>query len=198
MDTTGIEHYLDVLMGGKTFDELPMPFSAVVVNLGTGQELALREGKVSKAIQASISIPGLFAPVQIGDQFYVDGGLKNQVPANVAADLRRDVIIAVSLEKDYDDPDYRRITNNLRMSITAMIEGYTEFHTAMADVLIVPDVGLDSAMDYQREPTSSRKDMQRELSTWIKSRRSFWRKTRILSLPPQAARLFQCRIQRTG
>ncbi|HHT91666.1 MAG: patatin-like phospholipase family protein [Bacillota bacterium] len=150
VDTTGIEHYLDVLMGGKTFDELPMPFSAVVVNLGTGQELALREGKVSKAIQASISIPGLFAPVQIGDQFYVDGGLKNQVPANVAADLGADVIIAVSLEKDYDDPDYRRITNNLRMSITAMIEGYTEFHTAMADVLIVPDVGLDSAMDYQK------------------------------------------------
>ena len=40
--------------------------------------------------------------------------------------IRRDVIIATFLEKDYDDPDYRRITNNLRMSITAMIEGYTE------------------------------------------------------------------------
>jgi len=150
VDTTGIEHFLDVLMEGRTFEELPMPFSAVVVNLGTGEELALSEGKVSKAIQASISIPGLFAPVQIGDQFYVDGGLKNQVPANVAADLGADVIIAVSLEKDYDDPNYRRITNNLRMSITAMIEGYTAFNTAMADVLIVPDVGLDSAMDYQR------------------------------------------------
>ncbi|NLL43382.1 MAG: patatin-like phospholipase family protein [Firmicutes bacterium] len=150
VDTTGIEHYLDILFEGKTFAEMPIPFRAVVVNLGTGKELALSEGKVSKGIQASISIPGMFAPVQIDDQFYVDGGLKNQVPANVAADLGADVIIAVSLEKDYDDPDYRRITDNLRMSITAMIEGYTEINTAMADVLIVPDVGLDSAFDYQR------------------------------------------------
>jgi len=152
VDTTGIEHYLDILLQGKTFEEMPIPFRAVVVNLATGKELALAEGKVSKGIQASMSIPGMFVPVQIGDQFYVDGGLKNQVPANVAADLGADVIIAVSLEKDYHDPNYRRITDNLRMSLTAMIEGYTEINTAMADVLIVPDVGLDSAMDYQRGP----------------------------------------------
>lgn len=150
VDTTGIEHFLDILFEGRTFDELPMPFSAVIVNLGTGKELALSEGKVSKGIQASISIPGIFVPVQIGDQYYVDGGLKNQVPANVAEDLGADVIIAVSLEKDYHDPDYRRITNNLRMSLSAMMEGYTEINTAMADVLIVPEVGLDSSMDYQR------------------------------------------------
>lgn len=150
VDTTGIEHYLDILLDGKTFDEMTIPFQAVVVNLGTGKELALSEGKVSKGIQASMSIPGMFVPVQIGDQYYVDGGLKNQVPANVAADLGADVIIAVSLEKDHQDPDYRRIMDNLRMSLTAMIEGYNVFNTAMADVLIVPDVGLDSSMDYQR------------------------------------------------
>lgn len=150
VDTTGIEHYLDILLDGKTFEEMPIPFRAVVVNLGTGKELALSEGKVSKGIQASMSIPGMFVPVQIGDQYYVDGGLKNLVPANVAADLGADVIIAVSLEKDHQDPDFRRIMDNLRMSLTAMIEGYNVFNTAMADVLIVPDVGLDSSMDYQR------------------------------------------------
>lgn len=152
VDSTGIQHFLDVLLEGKTYDEMPMPFSSVVVNLGTGKELALSEGKVSKGIQASMSIPGIFPPVQIGDQYYVDGGLRNQVPANVAANLGADVIIAVSLEKDYHDPDYRRIMNNLRMSLTAMMEGYTEINTAMADVLIVPNVGTDSSMDYQRAP----------------------------------------------
>lgn len=152
VDTTGIEHYLNILLGGRSFAEMEIPFRAVVVNLGTGKELALGEGQVSKAIQASMSIPGMFVPVEIGDQYYVDGGLKNQVPANVAADLGADVIIAVSLEQDYADPDYRRITDNLRMSLTAMIEGYNVWNTAMADVLIVPDVGLDSAMDYQRGP----------------------------------------------
>lgn len=152
VDTTGIEHYLDILLHERTYDELPTPFHSVIVNLGTGHELALNEGKVSKGIQASMSIPGIFPPVQIGDHYYVDGGLKNQVPANVAADLGADVIIAVSLERDFENPNYGRILNNIRMSLTAMVEGYTDMNTAMADVLIVPEVGLDSSMDYQRAP----------------------------------------------
>lgn len=150
VDSTGIQHFLDVLLDGKTYDQMPIPFKSVVVNLGTGKDEALDTGKVSKGIQASMSIPGIFPPVQIGDQYYVDGGLRNQVPANVAAEMGADVIIAVSLEKDYQDPDYRKIMTNLRMSLTAMLEGYTEINTAMADVLIVPKVGLDSSMDYQR------------------------------------------------
>lgn len=150
VDTSGLQHYLDLLLGGRTYSELPTPFHSVIVNLGTGKELALHEGNVSKGIQASMSIPGIFPPVQIGDQYYVDGGLKNVVPANVAADLGADVIIAVSLERDYQDPNYRHLLNNLRMSLTAMMDGYTELNTAMADVLIVPKVGLDSSMDYQR------------------------------------------------
>lgn len=150
VDTTGIQHYLDILLEGRTYDQLPIPFYSVIVNLGTGRELALHDGKVSTGIRASMSIPGIFPPVQIGDQYYVDGGLKNQVPANVAADLGADVILAVSLEKDFQDPNHRRIMTNIRMSLTAMVEGYTEMNTSMADVLIVPEVALDSSMDYQR------------------------------------------------
>ncbi|NLM41127.1 MAG: patatin-like phospholipase family protein [Firmicutes bacterium] len=150
VDSTGIQQFLDVLLDGKTYAELPIPFKSVVVNLGTGRELALSEGKVSVGIQASMSIPGVFPPVQIGENYYVDGGLKNQVPANVAADMGADVIIAVSLEPDYVNPDYNRIMNNLRMSLTAMMEGYTEINTAMADVLIVPEVGLDSSWEFQK------------------------------------------------
>lgn len=150
VDSTGIQHYLDILLEGKTYDQLPIPFYSVIVNLRTGRELALHDGKVSTGIRASMSIPGIFPPVQIADQYYVDGGLKNQVPANVAADLGADVILAVSLEKDFQDPNHRRIMTNIHMSITAMVEGYTEIHSSMADVLITPEVALDSSMDYQR------------------------------------------------
>lgn len=150
VDTTGIQHFLDVLFEGRTYNQLPIPYYSIIVNLRTGRELALHDGKVSKGIQASMSIPGIFPPVQIGDQYYVDGGLKNQVPANVAADLGADIILAVSLEKDFQDPNHRRIMTNIQMSLTAMMEGYTEINTAMADVLIVPEVAFDSSMDYQR------------------------------------------------
>lgn len=150
VDTAGVLHFLDILLEGKEFAELPIPFYSVIVNLGTGKELALNEGEVSRGILASMSIPGMFPPVLIDGEYYVDGGLKNQVPANVAADLNADVIIAVSITQDYQDPNYGRIINNLRMSLTALIEGYTEMNTAMADILIEPAVGLDSSYDYQR------------------------------------------------
>ena len=116
-----------------------IPFKSVMVNLGTGEDVAFSEGKVSKGIQASMSIPGVFPPVEIDGKYYVDGGLRNQVPANVAAEMGADVIIAVSLEKDYTSADYGNIIDNLRLSLNAMMGGYTQIHTAMADVLIVPE-----------------------------------------------------------
>src|SRR5712691_8561042 len=45
------------------FSELPVQFGAVATDLHSGQEIWLREGKVSDAIGASIAVPGLFRPV---------------------------------------------------------------------------------------------------------------------------------------
>lgn len=150
VDSTGIQVFLDELLGGRTYEEMAIPFKSVVVNLGTGEDEAIDEGKVSRGIQASMSIPGVFPPVEIDGQYYVDGGLKNQVPADVADAMGADVIIAVSLEKDYAGADYRNIMDNLRLSLNAMMGGYTELHTAMADVLIVPKVGLDSSWEFNK------------------------------------------------
>ncbi len=152
LDTAGLQLYLDKMLRGMCFDELSIPFYSVVVNLGTGKEEALNEGKVSTAIQASMSIPGVFMPVEIDGQHYVDGGLKNQVAANVAADKGADVIVAVCLEHDYQEPNFKDIINNLRMSLTAMMDGYVDIHTAMADVLVLPEVDFGSSMDYYRVP----------------------------------------------
>jgi len=150
VDSTGIQVFLDELLGGRAYDQMNIPFRSVVVDLGTGKDVAISEGKVSVGIQASMSIPGVFPPVQINGSYYVDGGLMNQVPANVAAEMGADVIIAVSLEKDYSNADYRRILDNLRLSLNAMMGGYTQLNTVMADVLIVPEVGLDSSWEFQK------------------------------------------------
>ncbi|HHT72290.1 MAG TPA: patatin-like phospholipase family protein [Firmicutes bacterium] len=150
VDSTGIQVFLDELLGGRTYDEMPIPFKSVMVDLGTARDVAFSEGKVSIGIQASMSIPGVFPPVEINGRYYVDGGLTNQVPANVAAAMGADVIIAVSLEKDYSNADYRNIIDNLRMSLAAMMGGYTQINTSMADVVIVPKVGLDSSWEFQK------------------------------------------------
>ena len=140
VDSTGIQVFLDELLGGRTYDEMPIPFKSVMVDLGTARDVAFSEGKVSIGIQASMSIGSVPA---CGNQrpLLCGRGLTNQVPANVAAAMGADVIIAVSLEKDYSSADYRNIIDNLRMSLAAMMGGYTQINTSMADVVIVPKVG---------------------------------------------------------
>lgn len=149
-DSKGIAEYLDILFSRRTYDELPTSFYSIMVNLHTGEELALNHGKVSKGVMASITVPVLFPPVEVDGGYYVDGGLRNQVPANIARNLGADVIIAVSLGKDYEDPSFTQVVENLFMTLTVLVEGYTPENIAEADVIIRPPVMYDNSLDFQR------------------------------------------------
>jgi NTE family protein len=150
VETKGLQQYLDTLLGGKTYDLLSIPCYSVAVNLKTGQTRALNRGKVSTGIQASMSIPGVFPPVLIEDQYYVDGGLKNQVAVNVAADLGTDIIIAVYLKSNFTEPNYDDFANNLIMSVFTTIEGFVEENVTPADVLIALEMDFDTFIDFHR------------------------------------------------
>lgn len=150
INPTRLQHYLDTLLNHKTFDQLDIPFYSVITNVRTGEEVALNEGLVSVGVQASISIPALFPPVLIGGHYYVDGGMKNAVPVNVAKDQGADVIIAVDVKKDLEKIDHDNVLTNIQLSMWFMIDGYVQSNIGMADVVIVPEVKYDSYMDYQK------------------------------------------------
>lgn len=97
-NSRNIEVMMDNLLEGKTFNQLQTPFAAVAVNLATGQQVAFREGRVSIAVAASCAVPFIFSPVTIDGQIYYDGGLLNNVPADVARQMGADFIISVSLQ----------------------------------------------------------------------------------------------------
>ena len=144
------ELFIDELLDNQEFDNLKTPFYPVITELRTGEEVALNEGKVSKGIQASSAIPGLFPPVLIGDTYFVDGGMKNAVPVNVARDLGADIVIAVDVKKDLKEVNYKSILQNLQLALWFMIDGYVEQHIDDADVVIVPDVKYDSYVEFSR------------------------------------------------
>lgn len=81
----------------RTIEELPIPFAAVAADLATGEEIVLRGGGVVEAVRASISIPGLFSPVQRDGQVLVDGGLINPLPVDVVRRLGASQVIGVDL-----------------------------------------------------------------------------------------------------
>lgn len=150
IETSKFEHYLDTLFFGKEFNELEIPFYSVITQLNTGEELALNSGKVSTGVQASMSIPVLFPPVLIDGHYYVDGGLKNAVPVNVAVEKNANVIIAVDVKKDLEEINYDSVLNNFQLTMWFMIDGYVDNNISSADVVIVPEVKYDSYMDYQK------------------------------------------------
>jgi len=78
-------------------EELPIPFCAVATDLGTGNEVILKEGDIIDAVRASISVPGIFTPVKKNGTILVDGGLVNPVPVSVAIEMGADFVIAVDL-----------------------------------------------------------------------------------------------------
>jgi len=84
----------------RPIEELPIPFAATATALHTGQEVWLRTGSTLDAVRASISFPGLFAPVMHEGRLLVDGGLVNPVPVSLARALGADIVIAVDLSSD--------------------------------------------------------------------------------------------------
>ena len=85
----------------RQFSELRVPFSAVAVDLLTGREVVLMEGNVVDAVRASMAVPGVFAPVEMGGKLLADGGVLNNVPVDVACQMGAEVVIAVDVLPDY-------------------------------------------------------------------------------------------------
>ena len=84
----------------RRIEDLDRPFAAVATDLISGHEVWLREGKVARAVHASLAMPGLFAPVAMNGSFLVDGGLVNPVPVSVCRAMGAEVVIAVDLASD--------------------------------------------------------------------------------------------------
>ena len=80
------------------FDNLPIPFRCVAVDAVDGQEVVLRSGNLPLAMRSSMSIPGAYKPILVGDStLLMDGGLLNNLPVDVVRDMGADIVIAVDL-----------------------------------------------------------------------------------------------------
>jgi NTE family protein len=84
------------LIGDADIEELPVSFTAVAMELESGREVWLREGKLFDAIRASIAIPLLLTPAELDGRMLVDGGLVNPVPIAPTLNDRTDLIVAVN------------------------------------------------------------------------------------------------------
>ncbi len=86
-------HVADV----ENFDQLRLPFRAVSTDLSTGEVVVMGEGSLPKAMRASMSIPGVFPPMELDGRILVDGYVVNNVPVEVAQQMGADILIGVDV-----------------------------------------------------------------------------------------------------
>lgn len=86
----------------QSFADLQIPLTLVSVDLNTGKEVHFQEGSVAQALRASISVPGLFAPIEYDGMRLVDGGLLNNVPTDVVKQMGAEIVISVDVNWSKD------------------------------------------------------------------------------------------------
>jgi NTE family protein len=96
----GATEILVELIGDKTFEELPIPFAVVAVDVENGQEITINEGSLFDAILATIAVPGILPARRWAGRVLVDGGVANPVPVDIARNLRPELpVVAVVLSE---------------------------------------------------------------------------------------------------
>src|SRR6202167_3267056 len=134
------------------FDQLPTPFRAVATDLETGNAVVLDRGDLAIAMRASISAPGVFAPVDYQGRLLVDGGLAENLPIGVARAMKADILIV----SDVSFPLQPRaaldsalsISNQMLAILVRKDSDRQRASLSPQDVLIEPDLGSTPATDF--------------------------------------------------
>ena len=98
-----IRRFLKKQFGGMTFHDLKMPLHIVACDIETREEIVIESGPIVEAVMASLAIPGVFEPVEIGGRPIVDGGIVNPLPTNVLMKMGVSKIIAINALPSPDD-----------------------------------------------------------------------------------------------
>ncbi|MGY2048573.1 patatin-like phospholipase family protein [Methylobacterium sp. JK268] len=95
-----VDQRLALHFGDVRIEDLWLPFLCVSTNLTTGCAMVHRCGPLVPALRASIAIPGLLPPVLHPEGVLVDGGVMNNLPADLMAALGRGTVLAVDVAGD--------------------------------------------------------------------------------------------------
>lgn len=92
-----IEFLKRYIPADAVIEDLPKPLAVIATDYYSGIPVVFRKGPVLDAIRASISIPGVFIPAQIGNTFCIDGGVANPLPVDIVKSMGAGLTVAVNL-----------------------------------------------------------------------------------------------------
>lgn len=127
------------------FSDTKIPLTIVATDLNTGDEAILKRGNILEAVKASSCVPGIFPPVKIGDDYFIDGGVVNPTPVDVAKEMGADFVIAVDLvvniKTNLEKPTFFSALMRSYDIIRAQAVKFKMSQVGDKMILIKPDIG---------------------------------------------------------
>ena len=133
----------------KSFDDLPIPFRCVATEITTGKPHVFEDGSLSQALRATMSIPGVFAPVHHGNEIYSDGGAVDNLPVDVARSMGAQVVISSYLDSGPPDPaSLNSLTGVAGRNISIMVAANEVRSLKNSDVVISSGVSKFGSLEF--------------------------------------------------
>jgi NTE family protein len=138
-------------LGSVRIEDAPLPLAIVTADIHTGESVVLRDGPLDLAVRASAAIPGIYAPVRIGDRLLVDGGIVENVPVRPLREMGADVVVAATLGETLDFQPVRTLLGVLTNAFLIAVYSASR-HDLMqgADVVVEPDLVVHNHWDVRQ------------------------------------------------
>jgi NTE family protein len=197
-------------LGERNIEDLPVPLTLIATDIGTGERVGMRDGNLTTAMRASMSVPGAIAPVVRDGRKLVDGGLVDNVPVQEVRDrCGAEVVIAVNVGSPLLKPDE---VSSVVSVVGQMVNLLAEQNVAKSlaslkpqDIYMRPELGDITAASFNRQIEAAdigRKtalagaERLRALSVSPEAYRA-WRSTVRLSPPPQPPKVDAIHVAET-
>lgn len=145
-----LRDFVNAKVKGQPIEKLKIPFYAVATDIRSGEGVAFHSGNTGMAVQASSAVPGVFQPARFSGTSYVDGGVVNPLPVDVAKKQGADIVIAVDITYGVDPAIPTTTMETIMKSINIMYNRISQAAISQADVVIRPRVGFVGSADFSR------------------------------------------------
>ena len=137
--------------GKQDFLQFPRSFACVATDVASGQRVYMTQGELLYALRATMSIPGMFAPVLVDSMLLVDGGLVENSPVQLAKRLGADIVILAGLQPPLlCETEIESMFSIAEQTMTISTLESEHRAARMADLAIMSSTGDVSTLDFQR------------------------------------------------
>ena len=150
----GVMKSINKFLPDDNIENLGKEFACVAVDMKEEKEIIFKTGNVRDAVRASLSIPGVFVPLNLDDKILIDGGAMNNLPEDVAMEMGADVIISVDvLSKNFLKSNPSNAIEVLLAAINVMVKEVQKHKACHADIVIKPDTSMLAPMRFGKAAT---------------------------------------------